>query len=784
MRFKELCISVSATMAVLLTMQVRAQTNELETATVSDEELTEFKNSNSIDTLQIDRQMIYNISDTVRFIPGVQVNDNGDRYNDSGFNIRGVEADAIAITIDGVTQGETLSPPSFAPYGMFGSNRNVVELETVKAIEIVKGPNSISAGSGALGGSVEYTTKDPGDVLARGETFGGTVKSGYDSRNGETLLTGTLAGRLGNLESIVVLTRRDTSESSAHDSGADILGPSRGQADPYDLKTTSLLAKLAYNLSDNQRIGLVIENIERDTIGQPLSRDSSTYYDFNTTDSFERQRIGAFFEMENANALLFDDLEITFDDQEVFSRGQTAFAFDSRFDRDPSNDILRNEDRSYVQDTLNLTADLFKSFSTGNVNHELNYGLTWQTIDVKNELFDRRFASVSSTSAQTQNLRDPSWVPETERTTLTFYLQDTLNLTDKFSLNPGIRYDNTEYEASVDENFVDVIGNSVSDAEFTSTVFQLAAEYQIAPNHSLVASFGQGYKAPTTQQLYLDTNSGQPGGLIDSITNASFDDWNVLANPELDAEESVNLEFSYLWETDRARAKLTYFTADYENMIQNVTFTRSLGQEIFIAPSCGRFGCTAPVTTSVDQYSVAQNVGEVSVDGWEFESFFAFDQNLSVSLALSMIDGEHETPLVNQHNAGDDLVTISPNNMVLGATYASSDQKWGLSAYANWTDSKDDSKDLSFTALNNTSGPALFTDSWLVVDIIGYFNVTEKFLVTASINNLFDEDYIRWEVVNSVRTGDGGFFSGVRGTGIDRFSDPGRNASLNLSYGF
>jgi len=149
-----------------------------------------------------------------------------------------------------------------------------------------------------------------------------------------------------------------------------------------------------------------------------------------------------------------------------------------------------------------------------------------------------------------------------------------------------------------------------------------------------------------------------------------------------------------------------------------------------------------------------------------------------------MIDGEHETPLVNQHNAGDDLVTISPNNMVLGATYASSDQKWGLSAYANWTDSKDDSKDLSFTALNNTSGPALFTDSWLVVDIIGYFNVTEKFLVTASINNLFDEDYIRWEVVNSVRTGDGGFFSGVRGTGIDRFSDPGRNASLNLSYGF
>tara|TARA_B110000971_G_C19849011_1_gene426182 strand:- start:26 stop:268 length:243 start_codon:yes stop_codon:yes gene_type:complete len=76
-------------MAVLLTMQIRAQTNELETATVSDEELTEFRNSNSIDTLQIDRQMIYNISDTVRFIPGVQVNDSGDRYNDSGFNIRG-----------------------------------------------------------------------------------------------------------------------------------------------------------------------------------------------------------------------------------------------------------------------------------------------------------------------------------------------------------------------------------------------------------------------------------------------------------------------------------------------------------------------------------------------------------------------------------------------------------------------------------------------------------------------------------------------------------------------
>ena len=89
-----------------------------------------------MDALEIQRLSISNIEDTTRYIPGVQVNDGGNRFGDDGFNIRGLEGDAVAVTVDGVSLGETLNPPNFAPYGMYGSTRGQTELEHVKAVTV------------------------------------------------------------------------------------------------------------------------------------------------------------------------------------------------------------------------------------------------------------------------------------------------------------------------------------------------------------------------------------------------------------------------------------------------------------------------------------------------------------------------------------------------------------------------------------------------------------------------------------------------------------------------
>ena len=271
---------------------------------------------------------------------------------------------------------------------------------------------------------------------------------------------------------------------------------------------------------------------------------------------------------------------------------------------------------------------------------------------------------------------------------------------------------------------------------------------------------------------------------MDEITSDTFDDWNEISNPDLEAEESASIELSYAWTSDRAYVKVNAFTTDYTNRIQNVTLTRDLGRTIQIAESCNIFGCTPAFTTSVDEYSQAQNVGEVRVKGVELESAFSLTDTLALSFTASSLDGEHKTARAGFHNAGDELTTASPDSATLGLAYRTIDDKWGSSVDLVWTDAREESTDLSFRSLNNGGGPVVYTDSSVVLDLSAYYNITDNFSVTANIHNLTDEEYLRWEVINGVRRGSGGFFSGSTIDGAKRFTEPGRNLSVYASYKF
>ena len=314
MSYSKLAVAISL---IVLGQQGYAEETELDKTVIETKD--EATDTKLIDSEQLKKTGVTNITDIVRHIPGVQVNDTGDRYNDSGFNIRGVEGDDVALTIDGLSQGETLSPPSFAPYGMFGSNRQFAELETVKAIEITKGPSSVLNGSGALGGSVAVTTKDASDYLdSSGDNDTAfEVRSGFDGRSDQMLVSTAFANRSGGLETLLMYVKRDGGETKSHQTSGGGLGAGRTVADPYDIKTDSILAKFAYNVDDNRRFGFVYESRDRNTTGNPLSRDSATYYDFATDDESNRERFGVFYEYSATDEPLFDSVSITLDHQET-----------------------------------------------------------------------------------------------------------------------------------------------------------------------------------------------------------------------------------------------------------------------------------------------------------------------------------------------------------------------------------------------------------------------------------------------------------------------------------
>jgi len=741
----------------------------------------------------ISKKALSDIEDTTRYIPGVQVNDAGNRFGDNGFNIRGLQGDAVAVSVDGISQGETLAPANFSAYGMYDSTRGQVELEHVKAITITKGPSSVANGANALAGSVAYTTNDASDFLnAEGDDSAVKLKAGFDSRDGEKLLHGTFATRVSDFDVLLQLTARDGNETDAHDSGQEIKEPASATevADPFTIKSESILLKLAHEVDEGVRFGFVFDQTDRSVEGRPASRESSSYYNFSTDDENNKTRYGLFLNWDNAENVAFDSLSVTFDKQELFTSGVTSFVYTSPFS---GQSVLRREDRSTEQNATVFSVD-FDKFIAGDISHNIVYGFRYEQRDITSILWDKRYQGMNFDSGYLDGhpFRDPSWVPFTETDVLNLYVSDTMQITDVFSLTAGIRYDSTDYSPTVDDTFKDASGNSVVDSSFSALAGELVAEYEFSPNNFVLASYSQGYKAPSAQQLYLDTDGSST--ITDMNTGVEYIDLDTVANPDLEAEEASSLELGYKLATERASVTITAYWTQYENMIQNISLANPYGIDVTYEIR-SRFG-NEIVTVSEDEYKRPENVGAVDVNGIELDASYAITDNIYTRVTFATIDGEHKESLEGSHNEGDVLATAAPDSGSWTIGYQADSDVWGVSLHALWFDKVDqhvqpDAEnpsvvpgDLSITSLNNGSGPAHYPDSYTVFDLTAFYEITDNLRLTAAAYNLTDKEYYRWEVLNSIRPGSGGFFGGVSENGYKRYSEPGRSINVNLSYTF
>lgn len=213
----------------------------------------------SIDTVSaqdIDNTLATDVKDALKYTPGVEVK-SGSRFGISGFNIRGMEDSRILTVIDGVQQPVGYNPGASEQR----KYSNAIEVDTLQAIEVNKGPSSTLYGSDALGGLVQFRTKNPSDVLINdedGHRFG--IKSTYTSVDEQFKNTLTWAMRQGKLETLLMATYAQGHETKSHDSGADIEGPGRGLTNPAETELGNLLAKAQYQANEDHRFGLTVEH--------------------------------------------------------------------------------------------------------------------------------------------------------------------------------------------------------------------------------------------------------------------------------------------------------------------------------------------------------------------------------------------------------------------------------------------------------------------------------------------------------------------------------------------
>lgn len=128
----------------------------------------------------IEARQALSVQDLLADLAGVNIDSTGGLGQQSSVFIRGADSDHTLLLIDGVRVGSATL--GIAPF-------EIIPLEQIDHIEVVRGPRSTLYGSDAVGGVIQIFTRQASDP---GATFGGSAMTGsYDTHE----FTGYLAGR-------------------------------------------------------------------------------------------------------------------------------------------------------------------------------------------------------------------------------------------------------------------------------------------------------------------------------------------------------------------------------------------------------------------------------------------------------------------------------------------------------------------------------------------------------------------------------------------------------------
>ena len=129
-----------------------------------------------IDKEMLEKRVVRDIQDLVRYEPGVQVDRSSSLTQPwaqlGGFTVRGVSGNRVQMQVDGARTIESI----------IDGGRDVIDPFNMKSVEIVKGPAGVLWGADSLGGVVAFRTLDPSDLLENSDKpWVVEVKAAWDS---------------------------------------------------------------------------------------------------------------------------------------------------------------------------------------------------------------------------------------------------------------------------------------------------------------------------------------------------------------------------------------------------------------------------------------------------------------------------------------------------------------------------------------------------------------------------------------------------------------------------
>jgi hemoglobin/transferrin/lactoferrin receptor protein len=647
---------------------------------------------------ELEDRLAADIRDVVKLEPGVSVRSSPTRFGaalgttgrdgNAAINIRGLEGNRVLIQLDGVRV-----PDGFTFGAQSVGRGDYSDLDLMKSVEILRGPASALYGSDGLAGAVSFTTKDPSDFLRDGKAVGSRARSFYSSADDSVGATVVGAGRQGRLSAMIAYTYRDGHEQETRGSN-EAANTDRTTANPQDILTRSVLGKLVFDISDDNRVRLTAERYKRDIKTDVLSGiakppvAATGVVRLKASDDIERDRVML-------------DQRVSFAGGPVDRLSWGAYWQDSKTVEFTAEDRFTAADRTRLNTFNNrvygVSAQLESAFGLAGVEHRLIYG------------FDAsRTRQTGLRNGTVPPVGEPfptRAFPNTDYTLIGVFAQDEIELMDgRLSLYPALRFDYYELEPETDPLLVGFTPSKSDDSRVSP---KLGIVFRPAEPARLFFNYAQGFKAPSPAQ-------------VNNAFSNPIQNYRSIPNPDLKPETSEAFEGGARWVTEIWSAEITAFSGEYRNFIEQ-------------AQVAGNFTVTNP---GVFQFV---NLAKVKIHGIEGRARMKLDNGLGVFLGASYARGNSYAAVKAP------LDSIDPVKVTAGVSWREAEGRYG----GEITVVRSERKDAGRVAQACT--PTCWRpNASTVVDVTAFWRVAETVTVRGGVFNISDEKYAYWNDVRGL----------------------------------
>jgi hemoglobin/transferrin/lactoferrin receptor protein len=638
------------------------------------------------------------------------------RSGNSGVNIRGLGGNQVLMLIDGIRV------PNGFSFGSFTTGRaDYLDVDGLKAVEVLRGPASTQYGSDGLAGAVSFRTLDPSDLFQKTTKEGGFVRTGYAGIDRSWSSTLGLAGERGPWQGMILGSFR-LGHATSNQGTNQALNIDRTAPNPVDYNNRYLLAKAILTINPQQQLGLTLESQRRTQATEvysaravPPLRPLGTL-SFSTLDRINRDRISVEHRYSDLSAAWIQKAEtrVYWQDAQI-----NQFAAEDRYRARP-----RTRDNTY-QTSLVGAATQFESNFSAVLDQRLTYGLDWSQADIKGVR--------DGTVPPYGGVFPDKPFPDTLYTLSGAFLQSEIELGD-VSITPGVRFDYYRIAPSANRLAQRTHRSGALQPPTTTTgqavTPRLGVVWSLHPMFSPYAQYAQGFRAPTPDQV----NNGFRN-LASGYTS--------IGNPDLQPEYADSIEIGFRGFDDAISYSLSAFDNHYKNFISQQ-----------IVGGAGR-----PSNPTVYQYvnlTRAHIQGVVARVDWRFEKNWGLETGFAYLQGDSTLKGRKQP-----------LDSIQPLKVLLGLRY--DEATWGARADWVWNAAKSPSR-IALASPEQYATPAYGT-----LDLGLYWKPAANFTLNANVNNAFDTKYWRWSDVSGLAT---------NSTIKDAYTAPGRNIQISIRYDF